>query len=283
VVLLKAISSVVCFTFQEGPSNHLAIKKVKYQGLLSKELFKHADWTDDIRKEFFLLLLIHMKIIAPVAVDQNKDDFCIVDEEEYFIPFILPACAVKQKNSYLFHYGHMQGKPLLIRYKSGLLPRGVFGCLVVELLQKSPTGWHPHFSKGDTYHTFNNLITISLPNAFSLSLFDSISHLEVQIRHPEENFSSVHFEVFESLKYALNEVCQHLKFDCYRIQYGFLCQSCSDSPDDHITIVPVVTPSLRYAECSINSTQHVPLTSSHLMWFFPSDQDFSSVVKSFLF
>jgi len=73
-----------------------------------------------------------------------------------------------------------------------------------------------------------------------LSPFDSISHLEAQIRYPEENFSSVHFEVFESLKYALNEVGQHLNFDCNRIQYGFLCQSCSDSPDDHIAIFPVV-------------------------------------------
>jgi len=43
-----------------------------------------------------------------------------------------------------------------------LLPRRVFCCLVVEILQKSPTGWHPHFSKGDTYHTFSICQMLSL-------------------------------------------------------------------------------------------------------------------------
>ena len=266
------LSSVVCLTFQDGSSNRCAVQKLKYQGLLTKELFQHVNWTDNIKKEFFLLLLVHMKIIAPVVAEQNEDDFCIVDEEEYFIPFILPTYPPKQKNNHLFNYGHMQGEPLLIRFQSGLLPRGVFCCLVVELLQNPPTGWHPHFSKGDTHHTFGNLITFSLPNAYSLSLFDGISHLEVQIRHPQENFHSIHFEVYKNLVSALTEICHHLNFDHNRLQYGFLCQSCSDSPDDHIAIVPVVTPSLRYAECSINSTQHVQLSSSHLMWFLPSGQ-----------
>ena len=265
------LSSVVCLTFQDGSSNRHAVQKLKYQGLLSKELFEHVTWTDNIRKEFFLLLLVHMKIIAPIIVEQNVS-IVSLDKEEYFIPFILPTYPSKQKNNHLFTYGHMQGEPLLIRFQSGFLPRGVFCCLVVELLQNPPAGWHPHFSKGDTHHTFRNLITFSLPNAYSLSLFDGISHLEVQIRHPQEKFSSIHFEVYKSLVGALTEVCHHLNFDHNRLQYGFLCQSCSDSPDDHIAIVPVVTPSLRYAECSINSTQHVQLISSHLKWLFPFDQ-----------
>jgi len=135
--------------------------------------------------------------------------------------------------------------------------------LVVELLQKPTAGWHPHFSKGDTYHTFSNLITFSLPNAYSLSLFDGISHLEAQIRHPKENFHSVHIEVYKSLVQALTEVCQHLNYDHNRLQYGFLCQLCSDNPDDHVAIIPVLTPLL--SVLCINSTHHVSLTSSHLM------------------
>ena len=267
------LSSVVCLTFQDGSSNHSAIQKLKCQGLFSKELFQHVNWTGEIKIEFFLLLLARMKIIAPIITGKNKDEFFLLDNTEYFIPFILPSYPTHQKNQYLLHYGYIQGKQLLIRFQSGLLPRGVFCCLVVELLKNSPAGWHPHLSKGNTHHTFRNLITFSLPNAYSLSLFDGISHLEVQIRHLQENYSSIHFEVYESLVRALTEVCQHLNFDHNRLQYGFLCQSCSDNPDDHIATVPAaVTPSLRYAECSINSTHHVQLTSSHLMWIFPPDQ-----------
>jgi len=43
------LSSVVYLTFQDGSSDHHAMQKLKYQGLLSKELFQHVDWIDTIK------------------------------------------------------------------------------------------------------------------------------------------------------------------------------------------------------------------------------------------
>ena len=68
-----------------------------------------------------------MKIITPV---DNKQDYT----EEYFIPFVLSAYNLQQENKILSQYGYLQGEPLLIQFYSGLLPRGLFCSLLVQLL-----------------------------------------------------------------------------------------------------------------------------------------------------
>jgi len=263
------LSNIVCLTFQDGTNDHHAAERFKNQGLLSKELFQHVNWNDEIKKEYFLSLLIHLKIVAPVHITED-------DKEEYFLPFILPPYASQQKYDHLCNYGCIQGEPLLIRFHSGLLPRGVFCCLVVELLQNTPPGWHPHISQG---HTFRDLLALSLPNAYSLCLFDHISYLEVQIRHKKENFHSVHHKVFDRIVNALDKVCDQLTFDHKRVQYGFLCKLCSKSSEDHIAVIPILSSPLHFAECSLNSTHHVELTTLHLVWF---DQTLSSSCKLLL-
>ena len=118
------LSSVMCITFKEDFLNYQAVRKLKYQGILSKELVKHIEWKGDINEEYFFSLLIHMKIITPIV----SEPYGI---EEYFIPFALSAYDLQHENEILSQYGHLQGKPLLIQFYSGLLPRGLFCSLMV--------------------------------------------------------------------------------------------------------------------------------------------------------
>ena len=253
------LSSIICTTFQRASLDHLAVQKLKYQGLLSKELLQYVEWKDDIKEEFFLSLLARMRIIAPIFTAKKEI-------EEYFIPFILPTCNFKQNNKLLYQYGHLQGEPLLVHFQSGILPRGMFCSLIVELLQHSPKGWHPHFSHEGVHHTFSNLITFQLHEGYSLLLLDKVSYLEVQIRHPERDFCvSIHNRVYNCLVHALTEVCIHLNFDSERLQYGFVCQ-CGKGIDNHIAVVPDITSSMYYAKCCLNSLHLVKLDSSHLIW-----------------
>ena len=60
------LSSVMCITFKEDFLNYQAVRKLKYQGILSKELVKHIEWKGDMKEESFFSLLIHMKIITPI-------------------------------------------------------------------------------------------------------------------------------------------------------------------------------------------------------------------------
>ena len=253
------LSSIMSITFYQTSLDHHAVQRLKYQGLLSKELLQHVEWKDDIKMESFLSLLVHMRIIVPI-VKKGK--------EEYFIPFILPTCDFQQSNECLVQYGHLQGNPLLIHLQSGPSPRGLFYFLVAELLKSAPRSWQPRFSDEVTCHTFSNLITFQLRDGYALSLLDKVSHLEVHIRHAEKDFSvPVHNKVYNYLVFALTEVCIQLNLDFERLQYGFVCQ-CGKGIDSHVAVIPYITPSMYYAECSIDSSHHLKLDSSHLVWFF---------------
>ena len=101
----------------------------------------------------------------------------------------------------------------------------------------------------------------------SLCLTSCLKNLEVQIRHPKKNFHvPVHAQVYNYIIYVLTDVCNHLKFNFERLRYGFLCKCCKCT-EDHVAILPAITPSMMYAECSINSNFQMELSSSHLIWF----------------
>ena len=257
------LSSIICVTFKQDPLDHQSVQKLQYEGLLSKNLLRYIEWQDDIKEHFFLSLLVRMKIIAPVAMGKGK-------EEEYFMPFVLPTFTSQQKDKILPQYGHQQGESLLVQFHSGILPRGLFCSLIVELLQHSPKGWHPHFSHDGVHHTFSNLITFSLPDGYSLSLFDKVSYLEVQMRHSDnKSLAPIHFILsYSYLVYALTEVSTHLNFNFERLRFGFLCQ-CGKATEDHIAVLPEkIAHTTVFAECSINSACRIKLNFSYLLWFF---------------
>ena len=254
------LSSIICVTFKQGTCNRQAVNRLTYEGLFSKDLLQHIEWKDEIKQDFFLSLLVRIKIIACVTREQER--------KEYFMPFVLPTFTPQQKDRILPQYGHLLGQPLLVQFQSGILPRGLFCSLIVELLQHSPKGWYPHFSHDGVHHTFSNLITFSLPDGYSLSLFDKVSYLEVQMRHIDNTSPTlIHVKAYNYLVYALTEVCIHLNFDFERLQYGFLCQ-CGKSTEDHIAVLPEkITSTTVYAECSVNSVFREKLGTSQLMWF----------------
>lgn len=283
------LSSIICITFQQGAYNYHAVQRLKYQGVLSKELLKHVEWKDDIKEDYFLSLLTHMKIIAPLFTEKRKkgEKGKHSAKKEYFIPYVLPTYNFKRKNDLLSQYGKLLGEPLLIQFQSGLLPRGLFCSLIVELLQHPLGGWEPHFSNDKKFHTYSNLITFSLPNAYSLSLLDRVSYLELQIRHPEEAVHSklreeamhhpIHNKVCNYLVYSLTEVCVRLNFCEDRLQYGFYCRNCEVSGEDHIAVLPPGFSSLEYAKCSVNTLRQMPLTGSNMIWFI-RDQNGKMIV-----
>ena len=258
------LSNIISITFQESPLDHHAFQKLKYQGLLSKELLQHVEWKDDIKEEFFLSLLVHMRIIAPMIKQKDK-------AEEYFIPYILPTYNLQESSEILDQYGRLQGEPLLVQFRSGFLPRGLFCCLIVELLQHPPRNWEPRICYEKTHHTFSNIITFILPNGYFLSLLDKVSYLELQIRSLEEVVFHVpiHVDVYNYLVYALTEVCIHLNFDYERLQYGFLC-NCGKKPDHHIAItrLSIVSSEVPYAKCTVDNAHQFKMNPSQKIWFY---------------
>ena len=254
------ISSIVCFNFKHS-SNLLATDSLlKYHGILTKELIRKLEWKEEIKEDYLIALLVEMKIIAPI---QREDG----NGEDYFIPYILPTYNIQpQGDDILFQYGYLQGEPLLIQFVSNLLPRGFFCCLAVQILQQLPKNCGNLYTQ-DTHHTYSNLITFRLQSAYSLSLIDKLSYLEIQIRHQDSDYYyqfPIHMVVQDILCNALEIVCEQMTFNHGRIQYGFHCQ-CGEY-DEHIAILTRLIPPFDYALCRYGSVVSTKLKNEHTVW-----------------
>ena len=258
--LFDKISNIVCLTFKLS-SNLIAVNSLKYNGILSKELIQELDWKEGIKEDYFIALLVEMKIIAPIRREDG-------DGEDYFIPYILPTYAIQpQCDDVLSQYGCLQGEPLLIQFISNLLPRGFFCCLAVEILQQLPKGWAHVLNQKDTRHTYSNLITFRSQSSYYLSLIDKLSYLEIQIRHQNSVYyshSPIHMKVLDIIDNALKFVCTQLTFDHERLQYGFHCQ-CGEYDMEHIA-THTRTPPFDYAQCRHGSVTSTALEQGHIAW-----------------
>ena len=78
--LFDRISSIVCFTFKHS-SNKVAKNNLKHHGILTKELIQELHWKEELKEEYFIALLVEMKIMAGI---QREDG----NGEDYFIPYI---------------------------------------------------------------------------------------------------------------------------------------------------------------------------------------------------
>ena len=258
--LFDRISSIVCFTFKHS-SNKVAKNNLKHHGILTKELIQELHWKEELKEEYFIALLVEMKIIAGI---QREDG----NGEDYFIPYILPTYGRQsQCDDILSKYGLLQGEPFLIQFASNLVPRGFFCCLAVQMLQQLPKKYGRLFTQNDTRLTYNNLITFRLQNAYSLSLIDKLSYLEVQLRHQECDYYRhfpIHISVQDNLSKALEVVCEQLTFNHGRIQYGFHCQ-CGEY-DEHIALLVRLSTPFDYALCRYGSVVPTQLSKTHTVW-----------------
>ena len=253
----EKMSKIVCLTLQENHDylDYHAFKKLKFEGILSKNLLDFIEWNDDIKKEHFLLLLDRLKIIAELDINGT-----------YFIPYVLPSYK-PQEYDISNQYGNIQGEPLLVQFCSGILPRGFFCTLIVQLLQSKVWEIHSCKDSKEVHHVFINLISFNLLDGYSLSLFDKVDYLELQIRQKEERFqNSAHYNAYENLDRHLAKVCKHLNLAFNNIRYGFMC-SCNESEEDHIAFLPKRISSAKSATCSIDSIHTLKMTKSHMSWF----------------
>ena len=218
-----------------------------------------------IELESFVKLLVHLKIIAPIM------------DDTYFMPTILPLCNEKNIFTESDEYGKpttfaldgtcQEVKPLLIEFTFGTIPRGLFGFLIVQLLQDNHT--FELYGKNDrTLCRCADLITFYMKPCYYVSLHDKISYLELQVR-VKGNEPSCHYQVQTVVTEALEKVCDEFSWRFSDCRYGFLCHHHgADSQDDHLTLLsaaqPIPDDIPKYAYCK--NQQSTLLNETHNIW-----------------
>ena len=190
-------------------------------GILLNSKLPKIKMEGNIRMENLISLLDHKKILASYTVNNKV---------HYYLPFVLPYCQ-QYNDKFIF----LLLEPLLIRFSSGFLPRGFFCSLAVHFLQNTPDGWislHENTNKH-----FRNVMTFLLPNNFYLRLQDKIYYLELQVRHYYYCKGEGMLKELGIVCKYLYKVCETLKFDYGKLQFGFFCQHGKWDEEGHMAVL----------------------------------------------
>ena len=231
------------------------VEKFTLKGRLSINIIKNLQINlQGIQPLYFINLLDYLNIVAPIDSEGN----------EYFMPSVLPSflptksthkCSDLDK-----FYGTIQHVPLLVGFKNGPMPHGLYCHLIVELIRILPTGWNaPLLSTPEMQHVYNNLITFPTTSGHAISLLYKIGYLEVQVRSEESQPTIIHYDVQRKIYAALQKAFDNLKLNSEQLCYGFYCK-CRES---HFAKMEEFTLLTKFIFCNYG---YVKLTEEHRVW-----------------
>ena len=271
--LFTNLTKIVMCQFKEGVKDlYGKCYQEMCNGICDMELLNNFELDlHGIELESFVELLKHFKIIAPM------------DDNSYFIPSMLPSC-VNIENMFtedkfgtsvvLTHDGDcIEVEPLLIEHTFGTIPRGLFGFLIVQLLQDNKTASEKYKLHGENDRSKNlfyrcaDLLIFFIKPCFYVCICDRISYLEIKIR-AKGNKPSYHSKAQSAITKALEKVCDRFDWSFKDCRYGFLCHydtgPCAES--QHLTLLPADEPSPpKDAYCKHD--QWTELNVAHQIWF----------------
>ena len=264
------LSKIIMCKFENNANDLYGAHHIEkmHNGICHMELLRRLKLDlQGIELESFVELLVHLKIIAPMM------------DNGYFMPTILPLCS----ENVIFtekEYGkpaafalsgkciYQEVEPLLIEFTFGTIPRGLFGFLIVQLLQDNHT-FELYGNNDRTLCRCADLISFFMKPCYYISLHDRVSYLELQVR-VKRNEPSCHYKVQTAVSEALKKVCNEFSWQFSDCRFGFLCSEHSeDSPGDHLTLLserqPIPDEIPKYAYCK--DQQSTCLTIAHSIWF----------------
>ena len=206
--------------------------------------------------EKIVLLLEYHKILAPLP--QHRE----AGNKTYFMPCVLKSATPADLQKV---HGSPHIAPLMIRYKCGYMPLGVFSSLIIELvshhhnwtlIEENPCRNKVEFLVGKEYDT---VTLVSRPTFMEVVLFKKFTTTRPAF--------SICEEVRDTIKTALEDVHSYLKYhSTAEFQYGFECPS--HPGKEHLCVLPEQAGNTLL--CLLNHKSPVPLRMNYAkyrVWF----------------
>ena len=219
-VIFKAVSELITNTFTNEKTRNPQKTAFKTLGLFKKstleQIFTNYHSELQIDCDVFLALLEHLNILGPVH-DPNPE----FSDYDYFLP-----CALVHAPEPLSSEDQLD--PLLVLFKAGFVPKGVFSALLVYLLREKKwviqhVNRKPRLYRNQAYFYIDSS-GIDCP----ISLKATAECFAVHVESKQASSSSQH-KICQILEIGISNVCKHLRYDdsfCTH-QFGFYC----DHPD----------------------------------------------------
>ena len=200
--LFTNLTNLVGFSFNGRIVDRKALKNLQSKGILSKSLIDKIendevviDSLGGIKLEAFLELLEYLNIITPYPTSNSSDYLMLTILDSY-----------KDEVALFDVMPPLDGVEFVIQFNSGTFPRGVFGCLVVQLVQ-NVNNWKLQVSLKEKRCVYSDLVMFCTNSGQYIVLHDKISHLEIQIRKYEKS-GSIHCEVQQTIVSILQKIQQ---------------------------------------------------------------------------
>ena len=269
--LFVNLTKIIMCKFEDNAIDLYGAHHIKnmHNGICSMELLRKLKLDlQGIKLESFLKLLVHLKIIAPMLSNR------------YFMPTILLPCDERSilsekeygKPDFFTANGQCVGsvEPLLIEFTFGTIPRGLFGFLIIQLLQDNADTYELYGENNkSSLHRCVDLITFYIKPCYYISLLDKISYLELQVRVKGKK-CSYHYKVQIAVTEALKKVCDKFNWNFSDCRYGFLCnQHTKGFHEEHLTLLDTSKPLPDQfpEDACCKYQQSTCLSKAHSIWF----------------
>ena len=245
------------FIFEKVGKSAAEIFKEKAQFTKNDLRMATTDSIDDhISMEMIVALFEYQKILAALPA---KED----DKKVYFMPSVLRAASVTELQNV---QSCADVAPLIIRYKCGYMPFGVFSALIINLVSSKTINWRfkedcprrnkIEFMVGEDYDT---VTLISQPTFLKVVLYREL--------YPRTPTLLVCADIRRTLTSTLEIVNSNFKYAISSFEYGFECPLCWEARF-HICVLRDETSNKMFCLKDRKRTIIVPITEPrHTIWF----------------
>ena len=262
-VIFDSVTNLILNSFNLNCVSKLACDRFKETGLFSfRDIQKitKSSKSDSLPLPKLVKLLEYLNIIAPVKptvlpssnlpLIPGQSDSCQEDKLVYFMPAVLKHAKEEEL--------HMERSPtdpvpLIIHFKCGFVPVGVFCAKIASLVaQKATVGWilqepFKQHSKRGGYSLCKNKATFRINGAYDVTLISKPKWYEIHIasisktnritlveicHHVLETVCDTLDQVLSKLNYKPHLLSSH--FDQTLYELGFKCPAHPN--DDHLII-----------------------------------------------
>ena len=225
-IIFKAITNLITSTFNIENVGSFELTAFQQYGLFKNETINKLLETKEISSSMFIALLKYLHILGP---SHN------IPYGDYFLP-----CALRHAPE---PPALLNSKPMLISFKDGFIPKGVFSSILAVLCQKD---WNIQCINRRPQLYRNQVSFYVGHDGYSVIIKDAAKFLEVYVTSDlEETNTSDENEFCQNIKAVLHaglkQVCSILKYDesFMNPQFGFYCQegTCKNNEQKHIALI----------------------------------------------
>ena len=224
-IVFDSVTELILNSFTFEHVGKLASEYFKRTGQFSLEdvqrITKNSK-SDSLPPLKLLKLLEHLYIIAPIRPEYNSSSpQSNVHHEDYFMPAVLKHATKEELH---LEQSPTDPVPLMIRFKCGFVPVGVFCAMIASLVAQEDTlGWILQEPR-DGHNLYKNKVTFRINGAFNITLISKPKQYEIHIAR----ISTTDRALEEICVHVLETVCDILDQVISKMQYKRLISSHSD-------------------------------------------------------